>query len=495
MKLSRLAGMAGAAYQEGPDPEIKGIRYDSRNVQPGDLFFAMAGQRTDGKNYVREAVSKGAAGIVSDAPLPGAGVPVMVVEDLPGAMAAMSAGTYGHPDRKLLLTGITGTNGKTTITYFIESIFALSGLSTGVVGTVNYRYGNSVVPASNTTPQSADLYRMFAEMSAGGVKAAVMEVSSHALALGRASGLEFDIAVFTNLTRDHLDFHGTIEEYFEAKSRLFSGLAPGAKSGDKCAVINLDDPWGKKLVPIAKNARIITYGIKERAMVRAEHIKYSGGGSSFQLVIPDGRYTITLRHIGRHNISNALAAAGAAVAAGIPADRIVKGLENAPSVPGRLELVTQGQPYTVVVDFAHTDDALRNVLTAVRELKPRRIITVFGCGGDRDRSKRPIMGEAATELSDFVFVTSDNPRTEIPEKIALDIEVGIRRRHRNNYQVILDREQAIASAISMARKGDVILIAGKGHETYQIVGTEKHHFNDVEVALKYIAKGPSAAGP
>jgi UDP-N-acetylmuramoyl-L-alanyl-D-glutamate--2,6-diaminopimelate ligase len=302
------------------------------------------------------------------------------------------------------------------------------------------------------------------------------------------AGLEFDIAVFTNLTRDHLDYHGTMENYFEAKASLFTGLSAGTKTRTKCAIINIDDPWGKKLRDRIVSATTITYGVKEEAAVRADALQATSRGTEFILVTPAGKKKVQLASLGLHNVYNALAAAGAAIAAGVPLETVVDGLENAPAAPGRLERVEAGQNFTVVVDFAHTDDALRNVLTALKALRPARLITVFGCGGDRDRSKRPLMGDVATELSDYVIVTSDNPRSEQPEKIALDIEVGIRRKQRNNYQVLPDREQAIAQAISMAQKGDIILLAGKGHETCQIIGDRKIHFNDTEVARKFIKK-------
>lgn len=486
MNLSKL--IAGSRYRLSgtTDPEITGIEYDSRKVTPGTLFVALPGAHVDGRQFIAGALAAGAAAIVSNSADDATVVPHIFADNPLHALAALSAAFYDHPDRKMRLIGITGTNGKTTITYFLESIFGRHGLSTGVVGTVNYRYKDTVFPASNTTPQSGDLYRLFHQMSSNGVDTAIMEVSSHALALGRVRGLEFDVAVFTNLTRDHLDFHQTMEDYFAAKSKLFIELGPGAKKFPKCAVINRDDPWGKKIVPLIRDAETLTYGLSEKSAVRAEHVRPSSACTEFVLVTPQGRRKVELAHIGEHNIYNALAAAGAALASGIPLETIIEGLEKAPMVPGRLEKVDEGQNFTVVVDYAHTDDALKNITTALKDLKPTRLITVFGCGGDRDRSKRPIMGELATAMSDFVFVTSDNPRSEDPQKIALDIEVGIRRQHRNNYQVVLDREQAIAAAIVMAQKGDIILIAGKGHETYQIIGDKQFHFNDTEVARKYL---------
>jgi UDP-N-acetylmuramoyl-L-alanyl-D-glutamate--2,6-diaminopimelate ligase len=487
-KLSSMIAVLECKVHGPVDTAVKGITYDSRAVKPGDLFIALSGKHNNGKNFISEALAKGAVAVVSDEYRQMDGATLLVVKDTLQAMAALSADFYGHPDRQLLLVGVTGTNGKTTITYFLESILENAGLPTGVMGTVNYRYGKTSYPAANTTPQSADVYRFMGELVKDRRKAAVMEVSSHALSLGRVEGLEFDIAIFTNLTRDHLDFHQTMENYFEAKASLFAGLADGTKNRQKFAIINTDDPWGRKLLERTIRAKTITYGIKQKAEVFAEAPHISSRGTEFTLITPLGNKKVRLSHLGQHNVYNALAAAAAALGAGLPLDKVVEGLEKATAVPGRLERVEAGQNYTVVVDFAHTDDALHNVLTALRELKPARIITIFGCGGDRDRSKRPLMGDIASELSDYVIVTSDNPRSEQPEKIALDIEVGIRRKHRNNYQVLLDREQAIAQAISMAMKGDIVLIAGKGHETYQILGDRRIHFNDTETALRFVKK-------
>ncbi|OGS34925.1 MAG: UDP-N-acetylmuramoyl-L-alanyl-D-glutamate--2,6-diaminopimelate ligase [Elusimicrobia bacterium RIFOXYB2_FULL_49_7] len=468
------------------EQDIKGIAYDSRLVKPGFLFIALAGHHTDGNKFVNDALAAGATAVMSQEKLTQEAISSIVVENPLAAMAQVSSRFYGHPDKNLLMIGITGTNGKTTITYLMESILNRAGLPAGVLGTINYRYGEHSCPAPNTTPQSADVYRILSDMVKHEQKSAVLEVSSHALSLGRVSGIEFDCALFTNLTRDHLDFHHTMEEYFQAKAKLFTNLAPGKKSFPKFAIINTDDQWGKTLAGLVRQATVVTYGIHGKPQVRAEYIRSSSKGTEFVLVAPQGHRKVHLQLLGQHNVYNALASAACALSAGIPLETVVEGLEKAPHVPGRLEKVEAGQPFTVVVDYAHTDDALMNVLTALKKLSPSRLITVFGCGGDRDRSKRPLMGEAATAQSDFVFVTSDNPRSENPDRIALDIEVGIRRQHRNNYQVILDREQAIATAIHMARKGDIVLIAGKGHETYQIIGDQKIHFNDTEIARKYL---------
>jgi len=468
------------------DINVKGIAYDSRQVKKDFVFVALPGTKTDGNSFAADAVSAGAIAVVSAATPQGNGLPWITAIDPRKALAEISARFYRNPDRKLNVIGITGTNGKTTTSYFIESIFNRNGVPSGVIGTVNYRYGGKTWPAPNTTPQSSDVYRILSGMVRVKTMAAIIEVSSHALMLERVRGIEFDMAIFTNLTRDHLDFHQTMDEYFAAKSRLFASLQNNSKKTPKCAIINADDPWGKKLKTFVPKAKIVTYGLSPAADISAGHIALSGRGTDFVLSSPFGRSKIRLSHLGEHNVYNALAAAAAALYNGITFDNVIESLNAVPAVPGRLEQVASGHGFTVVVDFAHTDDALHNVITALRALKPARLITVFGCGGDRDRSKRPLMGEVATAGSDFVIVTSDNPRSEDPQKIALDIEVGIRRRNRNNYQVTIDREQAIAAAIAMAQKGDIILLAGKGHETYQIIGNQRIHFNDAETAGKYL---------
>jgi UDP-N-acetylmuramoyl-L-alanyl-D-glutamate--2,6-diaminopimelate ligase len=494
MKLNEVLNNVQCEIYGDGDTLIKGIEYDSRAVKDGYIFFALPGAHVDGRSFAIKAIEAGAAVIVADVKLDlPEGRVMVVVKDILSAMAGISANYYGHPDKKLMMVGITGTNGKTTITYLIESIFTLAKLPTGVVGTVNYRYAGRMFAAPNTTPQSAELYKILNDMVHTKQAAAVMEVSSHALSLSRVEGMEFDIAVFTNLTRDHLDFHLDMEKYFSAKSQLFTGLRPGQKGFAKHAVINVDDEWGRKLVRAGIKGTVITYGINNAADIMAENIKTDHRNTEFTIICPLGRRRVCLQYLGLYNVYNALAAAGAAIAAGIAFETVIQGLVGAPLVPGRLEKVDDGQPFAVVVDYAHTDDALSNVLKALSGIKTGRLITVFGCGGDRDRSKRPIMGEIATALSDYVFVTSDNPRTEDPEKIALDIEVGIRRQHRTNYQVLLNREEAIAAAIAMAHKGDVVLLAGKGHETYQIIGNEKIHFNDAEIAVKYIRQYNSTA--
>lgn len=487
VKLSKIIIDLKCEIFGKPDIDVSGIVYDSRKVESGNVFVALAGYHTSGKRFVEEALMKGARVIVTDEKIETAAI-VVVVDDPLRALSHMSSRFYDCPDRKLYLMGVTGTNGKTTITYFVESIFEHAKKNIGVIGTINYRFGRKSFKSVNTTPQSADLFSILDKMVEKKCKSCIMEVSSHALALDRVTDLEFDMGIFTNLTIDHLDFHMNMEDYFAAKSKLFLGLKPINKQGPKFAIINIDDSWGKRLAEITSYAKVLTYGRTKKADFMASNIRLSSRGSEFLLTSPLGRNKISLPHLGLHNVYNALASAAAGYCAGISKDCIIEGLEQSPIVPGRLEKVEEGQPFSVVVDYAHTPDALQNVLISLKELHPQRIITVFGCGGERDRSKRPIMGDIATELSDFVFVTSDNPRSEQEDRIALDVEVGIRRRNRNNYQVILDREKAIASALSMARKQDIVLIAGKGHETYQILGDKSIHFNDIEVAKKYLAQ-------
>ncbi|MBN1622614.1 MAG: UDP-N-acetylmuramoyl-L-alanyl-D-glutamate--2,6-diaminopimelate ligase [Endomicrobiales bacterium] len=489
MKLHKI--LEGLEYQSfgNTDIDITGITFDSRSVNKGEAFIALPGAHTDGKNYVHDAVNKGAKAVVSDVELDVRGATLVVVSDIRYALSVISSNFYEKPDKRLHLIGITGTNGKTTITYLLEKIFNSAGLETGVIGTINYRYKDKIVNSINTTPESSTLFGILDSMAKKKVKKVVLEVSSHALALDRVSNMEFDIAVYTNLTGDHLDFHKTMNEYFSAKAKLFTSLGEGTKAFQKFAIINNDDCWSSKLIrKIKQNIKIVTYGLGNKADIQARNIKATDHNLQFCLKTPSGNENVVLPYLGIHNIYNALASVGAALSAGVSLKEIVKSLNNAPIVPGRLEKVNAGQKFTVVVDYAHTEDALKNVLMALCKIKTKRLITVFGCGGDRDRSKRPLMGAVAVKLSDFVFVTSDNPRSEEPQRIALDIEVGIRRQQKDNYQVILDREQAIASAITMAQEKDIVLIAGKGHETYQIIGDQKIHFNDTEIANKYIEK-------
>jgi UDP-N-acetylmuramoyl-L-alanyl-D-glutamate--2,6-diaminopimelate ligase len=474
--------------------EVLGISYDSRIVQNGYIFFALPGHNTNGDKYINEAIKKGASVIVSHSKVETGQIPLIIAEDIFRFMSIFSAKFYDYPDRELNIIGVTGTNGKTTVTYMIDSIFAHVGIDCGVIGTINYRYKDKVIEGPNTTPQAPHIYRIMREMLDAGVKHVAMEVSSHGLSLGRVYGIDFNIAVFTNLSQDHLDFHKTMDNYFEAKSALFCSLGTGTKKNRKFAIINIDDKYGTKLADMGLNAEKIFYSMSMSNNTnigtdfKARNIDISSSGSKFDLLYAGKATKINIKHFGIHNIYNALAALGATICSGIEFHKVIAGLNNAMQIPGRLERVDTGHlGFEVLVDYAHTEDALKNVLQAVKKIKHKRIITVFGCGGDRDRTKRSKMGKVAVEMSDFVFVTSDNPRTEDPNFIVFNIESGIKRVYKANYKIVVEREEAIKEAIMMADKGDIVLLAGKGHETYQIIGLDKIHFSDIETAVKYIA--------
>ncbi|MBM2839266.1 MAG: UDP-N-acetylmuramyl-tripeptide synthetase [Deltaproteobacteria bacterium] len=464
MKLKELLKtLKSYKIQGSEDTEIFDIQYDSRKVGKGSLFIAIKGEKADGNLFAEQAVENGAVAVVTDSPFTPAirERVVVAVPDSREALARISAVFYGEPSGKMKLVGITGTNGKTTTSFLVESVLSEAGLNPGIVGTINYRYAGKVLPAPNTTPESLDLQRLLNDMVESGVKTAVMEVSSHALSQERVGGCLFDVAVFTNLTQDHLDYHITMERYFEAKARLFTDFIDEGKT----AVINMDDPKGEDLSKRALG-RVIGYGIKGRGIetnIYPKDIKLGVEGIEGTLATPSGEIKIKSSLIGEFNLYNILAAAGAGVGLGLPVEVIERGITALKNVPGRLERVDAGQPFTILVDYAHTPDALERVLTTIRGLTDKRIITLFGCGGDRDRGKRPIMGRIATEYSDVVIVTSDNGS-------------GVR--------VIPDRREAITEAIKEAREGDVVLLAGKGHEDYQIIGTQKIHFDDREEAIK-----------
>ncbi len=462
--------------------QVQGIDYDSRRVAPGFLFFAFPGSRVDGREFAAQAVTRGAMAIVSELPAPaGVAAPWLQVAHGRHALALASKTFYGKLDEKIPLTGITGTNGKTTTSYLVDSILRTAGKTTMLAGTIEYHLGSKVLPAANTTPESLDLYRMLAELAAlpgGNSKAATMEVSSHALSLGRVYGMQFQTAVFTNFTQDHLDFHHTMEEYFAAKRLLFTG---SGGPPPRFSVINRDDEWGKKLAALGTTSDVLLYGLGSEAMVRARHIHSSLSGLRFDVTFDKLRFEINSRLIGKVNVYNILAACCAGMTFQLPPETIARGIERCAGVPGRFERVDEGQPFAVVVDYSHTEDALRNAISVARTLNAKRVITLFGCGGDRDRAKRPLMGQAAGELSDLVVLTSDNPRSEEPLQIMNDALVGLRR---TNTRTIVepDRAAAIRKAIEEAHAGDVVILAGKGHETYQIFRDRTIHFDDREVA-------------
>lgn len=461
---------------------VAGLEYDSRRVAPDFVFFAFPGAKADGAAFVQSAIDKGAIAVVSEFEAPaGFTAPWIRVAHGRHALALMARKFYDAPDTAIALTGVTGTNGKTTITFAIDAMLRHSGHITGVVGTILYRVGDETRPAVNTTPESLDLMRLFAELRDMGGSHCTLEVSSHALALGRVFGVAFHTAVFTNLTRDHLDFHGTMDAYFDAKQLLFNG-AGGPPP--KYAVVNTDDDSGRRL-RIASETKLLTYGFSSGASLRARNVQMDFSGTAFDIE-HDGRKTaIRTKLTGRFNVYNLLAAFGAGLSHGLSPEQAAAGLATCTAVPGRFERVDQGQPFLVVVDYAHTDDALRNVISTARDLSPKRVITLFGCGGDRDRAKRPLMGETAARLSDLVIVTSDNPRSEDPLVIINDAMVGVRRTE-TPHIVEPDRETAIRKAIDAAAAGDIVILAGKGHESYQVLSDRTIDFDDREVARRVL---------
>jgi UDP-N-acetylmuramoyl-L-alanyl-D-glutamate--2,6-diaminopimelate ligase len=468
---------------------ITGVTDDSRAVGPGTLFVAVKGERADGHDYLGAAVKQGAGAVVVQQ---GASIflPTVRVKDSRRALGLLGSQFHGYPTAQLRMVGVTGTNGKTTTTYVCKSLLESCGRRVGLIGTVAYLIGDEIIPASHTTPGAIELQGLFARMVRAGLDGVVMEVSSHALALDRTAGAEFDVAVFTNLTQDHLDFHGTMDEYFRAKLRLFSNLGlEGRKAGEKRAIVNLDDPRGDA-VRAACSVPVWTYGIQRKADLQAHDVSLTPRGTTFRLNTPKGSIVIKSNLVGEHNVYNLLAAIGVALHEGMAVEQIQAGIADVANVPGRFERVEEGQDFAVVVDYAHTDDALARLLTAAQALRTGRIITVFGCGGDRDRTKRPKMGRVAVRFSDVVILTSDNPRTEDPAGILAEVEVGVKEalkeRPEVDYVLVADRRLAIERAIREARTGDIVLIAGKGHEDYQIIGTKKFHFDDREVAREAI---------
>ncbi len=488
MRIESLLSVIQPMTVSGPtDPDIAGIAYDSRQVRPGYLFVALRGGREDGARFIEDAIQRGAVAVVSETSIRARrDVTHLRVEDARRALAEIACAFYGHPSSKLEVIGVTGTNGKTTTCFMIRDLLAAAGRRPGLIGTVQYEIGERCIPAARTTPEAPDLQAMLAQMLKVGCDAAVMEVSSHALDQKRVWGVDFDVGVFTNLTHDHLDYHGTLERYFAAKARLFAGLGRMEKAAT--AVLNLDDPWGQQLASMIGGwAAIVTYGAHPAAQVRAEEIESDAGGSRFTVRSPWGDAEVRLPLLGRFNVSNALAAFATAGVRGVPVPTIVAALERFRGAPGRLERVPCERGVHVFVDYAHTPDALANVLVALREVRPRRLILVFGCGGDRDRAKRPEMGRIAADLADHVIVTSDNPRSEDPRAIIEQILAGMPPGSR--YETIVDREEAIGRAIELARPGDVVLIAGKGHENYQEFSRHIVPFDDREVARRWLSGG------
>jgi UDP-N-acetylmuramoyl-L-alanyl-D-glutamate--2,6-diaminopimelate ligase len=499
LKLDELARLLNAKAVAGRlDQEARDVTHDSRACAPGSVFVAVRGEKVDAHRFIPQAIASGAVAIISEQPeatgVEHNGVSLdraawIEVADVRAALAEAAAAVHGYPSERLKLVGITGTNGKTTTAHLIDSIIRVAEGTSAMFGTINHRIGDHRETARHTTPEAADIQRMLAEAVSCGCRSAVMEISSHAIELRRAQGLKLAAAVFTNLTRDHLDYHKTMESYFAAKKKLFDGSlgsAPGT------SIINIDDEHGRRLISEAKG-KTITYGFAPSADVRTDDFKLTAGGMAFIASTPAGQAEIASPLVGRPHVYNTLAAIATGLALGFGLEAARRGVAECQLVRGRFEQVrlnNSRQPdFTVIVDYAHTDDALKNVLQTAREVagSSGRVITVFGCGGDRDRTKRAPMGEIAARLSDVAIVTSDNPRSEDPVAIIEDIEVGLKRTERP-YVKLPDRREAIFRAIDEARAGDVVLIAGKGHETYQILGDRTIHFDDSEVAREAIAR-------
>jgi UDP-N-acetylmuramoyl-L-alanyl-D-glutamate--2,6-diaminopimelate ligase len=484
--MNFLQLLDGAEYlDERGNPPIAGLDYDSRRVKPGWCFVAMRGERTDGNLYIDQAIANGAVAVVSDSTPTREDIAWAVVPHGRRALARLSANFYRHPAEKLTCTGITGTNGKTTTSFILGRMLRATGRKIAVVGTVEYRIGDETCAAPRTTPEPLELNQLFSRALHAGCTEAVLEVSSHALEQQRVYGIQFDVVLFTNLTRDHLDYHGTMENYFLSKTILFKGLGAGPP---RFAVINLDDEYGRRLIPLCKNLHeVITYGI-ERGDFHARDLKITGAGIGFQLVTPQGQIPIWSPLLGRVNVYNLVAAAAAAYARDVGPSAISEAADQIAHIAGRFQRIDLGQPFTVIVDYAHTDDAIRNLTAVAHDFLqqrggPGRVITVFGCGGDRDRTKRPLMGEAAGRGSDFVVLTSDNPRSEDPIAIINDALPGLQRTQAR-YTLEPDRRKAIELAIHEAGPGDIVLIAGKGHEKFQETAQGKVPFDDMEVAGK-----------
>lgn len=483
MKLSRLIeGLPVKDVLSPGDPEVTSVTMDSRQVQGDALFICVKGEANDGHRFAADAVKKGAKAVVAERPLD-VDVPVVLVSDARRALAVLADRFYGHPTHQLSLIGVTGTNGKTTVTRLIQQIQEMNGLPTGRIGTLGIQFKDYEEAAANTTPDAVTLQRAFKTMVERGARSAVMEVSSHALVQGRVRGCDYNIAVFTNLTQDHLDYHQTMERYLHAKSLLFSQLGNTYdRDRLKAAVLNADDDASAQLAQMTA-APVWTYGIEREADFMAENIRVTAGKTSFDFITPKGTYPVEMKLVGKFNVYNALAAALACYINGVALEDVVRSIGRLEGVSGRLETVDAGQNFAVIVDYSHTPDSLKNALTTIREFAKKRVITVIGCGGDRDRTKRPLMARVAVEHSDVAIFTSDNPRTEDPVRILRDMEAGV---PAGSYETIVDRREAIFRAIALAEPDDVVLLAGKGHETYMIIGREVIHFDDRLVAREAI---------
>jgi len=488
MQLKTLVSALSEPQVSGSlDRDVTAIAFDSRMVRPGTLFVALRGDHSDGHLYVPQAVENGAVAVVSEEANVTSKVTVAVVADTRRALADLATRFYQNPSRHLKVAGITGTNGKTTTAFLLKHICESTIGRCGLLGTVRYEIGDRVLPAARTTPESLDVQHLMYQIRSAGCRAAAMEVSSHALEQNRVRGVEFDCGVFTNLTQDHLDYHGTMANYFGSKMRLFTGLTSQPRKKGK-AVVNIDDRWGVKLIEkLGGDVPLVTYGLGVRADFRASNVKIDFRGTTYQLDAQGRTFLVRLPLIGRFNVYNSLAAIASAVSMGIDVRQAVLSLANAPFVPGRLEAVPAKRQFRVFVDYAHTDDALRNVMTTLGELNPHRLIVVFGCGGSRDRAKRSLMAKVVEDLATYAIVTSDNPRKEQPEAIIEDVTKGFRKR---NYETVVDRREAIFRAVAMAKPRDIVLIAGKGHETYQEFADRTIPFDDVAVAGEALQARP-----
>jgi UDP-N-acetylmuramoyl-L-alanyl-D-glutamate--2,6-diaminopimelate ligase len=479
MKIKELVASLGGRYAASisEDFQVKGISSNSKQVSDNFVFVAIKGARADGRGFIDEAIKRGAKAVVAQGLKPGTKslkrVSFIEVEDSRRAIACLAAKFYGNPSSKLKIVGITGTNGKTTITYLIEALLKEAGFLPAVIGTVNYRFKNKVIPSKNTTPGPAELQSLLARMAKDNISHVIMEVSSHALSQGRTACIDFHSAIFTNLTQDHLDYHGSLEDYFQAKAKLFKDMKRGS-----FAVINNDDEYSRRLKKMIHGPEIITYGINNRCDIMASDIKLVVSQTKFTLKGLKGKINFKTKLIGCHNIYNILASFAWAAKAGINQDLVKAALEKFDFIPGRLQRIACDKGFSIFIDYAHTEDALTNAARALRQISAKRIIIVFGCGGERDKTKRPKMGYAASQLADYVIITNDNPRSEDPQSIIQDIKGGIKK---DNYCIIPDRKEAIKKSLSLAKSQDIVLIAGKGHENYQILNNKTIHFDDREV--------------
>ncbi|NOX97798.1 MAG: UDP-N-acetylmuramoyl-L-alanyl-D-glutamate--2,6-diaminopimelate ligase [Nitrospirae bacterium] len=486
MKLKKLLkGLEIKSIRGESNREVLGLAYDSRKVEKDFLFVCLRGHRADGHDFIPEALERGATVIITEEDWGGRkDFTQVIVPCSRVALAKVSDNFYEHPSGRIKVIGVTGTNGKTTTTYFSEAIFKAAGFKVGLVGTINYRWGERVLPAANTTPSSLDLQRMLSEMIKADCRIAILEVSSHSLDQHRVDGVEFDVGIFTNLTRDHLDYHGDLSHYLKSKAILFQKLGERERTKDPgLALINLDDRYGRYLRKITP-VEVLTYGLSRRADIRASRIKLGLTGTSFRVNTPAGSFSLKVKLIGKGNVYNILSAIGVGISQGVELGTIKEGLEKIEGVPGRFELVDAGQEFTIIVDYAHTPQALENLLKMSGRMGKGKIITVFGCGGDRDKGKRPLMGRIASRYSDYSILTSDNPRSEEPGEIIRQIQGGFGRRA--NYAIVEDRSRAIKEALSRAGKDDLVIVAGKGHESYQVLKDTVIPFDDRDVVRKIL---------